>query len=129
MGNKQTVGIRLDPDKVEQIERLAKQKDISKSEAGRRLVEQGLEVSQGDVTVIYGKDEEVVTDGGQVVSKIESIERQIDDKESLAEEVITELESSGKINRPDYYLIALQLAVIFILSALSALLLQMGGIL
>lgn len=129
MGNKQTVGIRLDPDKVEQIERLAKQKDISKSEAGRRLVEQGLEVSQGDVTVIYGKDEEVVTDGGQVVSKIESMERQIDDKESLAEEVITELESSGKINRPDYYLIALQLAVIFILSALSALLLQMGGIL
>ena len=121
--------VRVNDQMDNAVEEFAEDRDYTKAEASRKILESRLK-GEGYLRRQYGDDDlEPLPDGGQVISKIESIERQIDDKESLAEEVITELESSGKINRPDYYLIALQLAVIFILSALSALLLQMGGIL
>jgi hypothetical protein len=111
------------------VEEFAEDRDYTKAEASRKILESRLK-GEGYLRRQYGNDDlEPLPDGGQVLSKLESIDQRVDDTESLAKEVIDELEASGEINRPDYYLIALQLAVIFILSALSALLLQMGGIL
>ena len=75
MVEKETVGVRLAPDKIERIERLAEEKDITKSDATRRLIDKGIDFQDSGIdTLITQKEDsdkenptEPITDGGSVV--------------------------------------------------------------
>jgi len=54
MAEKETVGVRLPTDTVEEIESMAKEKDISKSDATRRLIREGMKLQGSGLTVAAG---------------------------------------------------------------------------
>lgn len=75
MVEKETVGVRLPQDKVERIENLADEKNISKSDATRRLIDKGIEFQESPINTLVTQtedseaesDEEPVTDGGTTI--------------------------------------------------------------
>lgn len=74
MGKKETVGVRLPQDKVNRIEELAEKKNISKSDATRRLINKGIEFNDSGIETLITdtdsdqpeEDKKTVADGGQV---------------------------------------------------------------
>lgn len=92
MVEKETVGVRLAEDKIEQIEKLAKEKNITKSDATRRLIDKGIELKKSPIDTLVTGDEnsqteegkETVTDGG-IMSEMNQIQNQIEEQSSLME--------------------------------------------
>lgn len=62
---KETVGFRVPSDTLEGMEEYAEENGLSRSDAGRRLLEAGLEVEKG-----------VATDGGEVLDRVDELKRQ-----------------------------------------------------
>lgn len=54
MVEKETVGVRLPQDKVNEIEEMAEENDISKSDATRRLIREGMKLQDSGITVAAG---------------------------------------------------------------------------
>jgi len=78
--NKVQRSFRLPPDVAEAVDSYAEEHGITKSEAYRRVIKQGIEVQQSDVTVIQGT-EQTVPDGGQLEetqSKVEEVSENLD---------------------------------------------------
>lgn len=77
MVEKETVGVRLPQDKVERIENLADEKNISKSDATRRLIDKGIEFQESPINTLVTQtedsetenDKEPVTDGGTTITR------------------------------------------------------------
>lgn len=75
MVEKETVGVRLPQDKVERIENLADEKNISKSDATRRLINKGIEFQESPINTLVTQvedsetenDKDPVTDGGTTI--------------------------------------------------------------
>jgi hypothetical protein len=51
MAEKETVGVRLPTDKVNEIEQIAEENDITKSDATRRLIRKGLNLEEMGLSV------------------------------------------------------------------------------
>jgi len=62
---KETVGFRVPSDTLEGMEEYAEEHGLSRSDAGRRLLEAGLEVEKG-----------AATDGGEVLDRVDELKRQ-----------------------------------------------------
>jgi hypothetical protein len=78
------------PEKTkEKVDSYAEREGISRSEAVNRLLEQGIDVSRSDVTVIYGGEEQIVTDGSGIKSAVQESKR----RESRLQTEIEELRS------------------------------------
>ena len=88
MGEQPIVSASVPQRLKNQIEEYADRKGLSRSEAINRLIEQGLEMSQSEVTVIYG-DQEIVTDGGQLAQRfsaeMSSLQEQAEEIEKRVE--------------------------------------------
>ena len=88
MGKNPVLSASVSESLKEDIEAFAEKKGLSRSEAMRRLVEQGLEMNRSEVTVIYG-DQEIVTDGGQLARKfsaeMSSLQEQAEEIEKRVE--------------------------------------------
>lgn len=69
------VGVRLPKDTLRQVEQYAEDREISKSDALRRMIEKGVDLEEAGLTVAAShpskeeddEEKEVVADGGQVV--------------------------------------------------------------
>ena len=75
MAEKETVGVRLPTDKVNRIEQMAEEKDISKSDATRRLIRKGLDLEEMGLSVTGvthddGNEDSVHTAGMPPLSKL-----------------------------------------------------------
>ena len=78
--NKVQRSFRLPPDVAEAVDQYAENNEITKSEAYRRVIKQGIEVQQSDVTVIQGT-EQALPDGGQLEktqSQVQEVSKDID---------------------------------------------------
>ncbi len=84
--NKVQRSFRLPPDVAEAVDDYAEEHGITKSEAYRRVIKQGIEVQQSDVTVIQGT-ERTVPDGGQLEETQDQVEEVSESVASLSEEV------------------------------------------
>jgi hypothetical protein len=81
MVEKETVGVRLAPDKVERIEELAEEKQITKSDATRRLIDKGIDFKDSDIGTLLTdsngssteSDKEPVADGGTITRDLFSM--------------------------------------------------------
>ena len=56
MAEKETVGVRLPTDKVKEIEQIAEDNDITKSDATRRVIREGLKLNKSGITVAAGNN-------------------------------------------------------------------------
>jgi predicted DNA-binding protein len=84
--NKVQRSFRLPPDVAEAVDSYAEEHGITKSEAYRRVIKQGIEVQQSDVTVIQGT-EQTVPDGGQLEETQSQVEEVSENLDSLSEQV------------------------------------------
>jgi len=84
--NKVQRSFRLPPDVAEAVDSYAEEHGITKSEAYRRVIKQGIEVQQSDVTVIQGT-EQTVPDGGQLEETQNQVEEVSEDLDSLSEQL------------------------------------------
>jgi predicted DNA-binding protein len=84
--NKVTRSFRLPPDIAESVDQYAEEHGITKSEAYRRVIKQGIEVQESDVTVIQGT-ERTVPDGGQLEETQNQVEEVSKSVASLSEQV------------------------------------------
>jgi predicted DNA-binding protein len=84
--NKVQRSFRLPPDVAEAVDEYAEEHGITKSEAYRRIIKQGIEVQQSDVTVIQGT-ERTVPDGGQLDETQNQVEEVSEDVASLSEQL------------------------------------------
>jgi predicted DNA-binding protein len=84
--NKVQRSFRLPPDVAEAVDSYAEEHGITKSEAYRRVIKQGIEVQQSDVTVIQGT-EQTVPDGGQLEETQNQVEEVSESVASLSEQV------------------------------------------
>jgi predicted transcriptional regulator len=78
--NKVQRSFRLPPDVAKAVDQYAENNEITKSEAYRRVIKQGIEVQQSDVTVIQGT-EQALPDGGQLEktqSQVQEVSKDID---------------------------------------------------
>jgi predicted DNA-binding protein len=78
--NKVQRSFRLPPDVAEAVDQYAENNEITKSEAYRRVIKQGIEVQQSDVTVIQGT-EQALPDGGRLKktqSQVQEVSKDID---------------------------------------------------
>jgi len=78
--NKVQRSFRLPPDVAEAVDQYAENNEITKSEAYRRVIKQGIEVQQSDVTVIQGT-EQPLPDGGRLEktqSQVQEVSKDID---------------------------------------------------
>jgi predicted DNA-binding protein len=82
--NKVQRSFRLPPDVAEAVDEYAEEHGITKSEAYRRVIKQGIEVQQSDVTVIQGT-ERTVPDGGQLEETQNQVEKVSENLDSLSE--------------------------------------------
>jgi hypothetical protein len=73
MGQKKQYQTRLDPDVADRVDQYAADNDLTKSEAIRRLVREGIEASGGPTR------EEIVDDLAEIQSTIEGVRRELDD--------------------------------------------------
>jgi hypothetical protein len=81
MVEKETVGVRLAPDKVERIEELAEEKQITKSDATRRLIDKGIDFKDSDIGTLLTdsnnssteSSKEPVADGGTITRDLFSM--------------------------------------------------------
>jgi predicted DNA-binding protein len=84
--NKVQRSFRLPPDVAEAVDSYAEEHEITKSEAYRRVIKQGIEVQQSDVTVIQGT-ERTVPDGGQLEETQNQVEEVSESVASLSEQL------------------------------------------
>ena len=84
--NKVQRSFRLPPDVAEAVEEYAEEHGITKSEAYRRVIKQGIEVQQSDVTVIQGT-EQTIPDGGQLEETQSQVEEVSENLDSLSEQL------------------------------------------
>lgn len=56
MAEKETVGVRLPTDRVEEIEQIAEDNEITKSDAVRRVIREGLKLNKSGITVAAGNN-------------------------------------------------------------------------
>jgi predicted DNA-binding protein len=84
--NKVQRSFRLPPDVAEAVDEYAEEHSITKSEAYRRVIKQGIEVQRSDVTVIQGT-ERTVPDGGQLNETQNQVEEVSENLDSLSEQV------------------------------------------
>jgi hypothetical protein len=78
MVEKETVGVRLAPDKVNKIEQLAEEKNITKSDATRRIIDKGIRFDESGIENLLTntnnnrteENQETVADGGQVFRRL-----------------------------------------------------------
>jgi len=84
--NKVQRSFRLPPDVAEAVDSYAEEHGITKSEAYRRVIKQGIEVQQSDVTVIQGT-EQTVPDGGQLEETQNQVEEVSENLDSLSEQL------------------------------------------
>lgn len=71
MAEKETVGVRLPTDKVEEIEQIAEDNEITKSDAVRRVIREGLKLNKSGITVAAGNsfmDEENVSEANHPIN-------------------------------------------------------------
>lgn len=82
----------------DKVDEFADSEGISRSEAVQRLLDQGLDVQQSDVTVIKGTEGEAIPDGGtvrEIKTSVDQVEQQVTDiNEQVAEVRETESEDS-----------------------------------
>ena len=74
--NKVQRSFRIPPDVAEAVDEYAEEHGITKSEAYRRVIKQGIEVKRSDVTVIQGT-ERTVPDGGEVMDRLDRATSQL----------------------------------------------------
>jgi hypothetical protein len=78
MVEKETVGVRLPQDKVDRIEKLAEEKNITKSDATRRLIDKGIEFNDSGIETLVTEtsdsqtesDRQPIADGGTIVRDV-----------------------------------------------------------
>lgn len=76
--DEEVLSVRLSADTVEQIENLAEERGIRKSDAARNVIDSGVTVERTDrPAVSAGSPDEPRSDSGDVIGRLEQTERQV----------------------------------------------------
>jgi len=89
MAGKNMVSFRIPTDIEEQVEEYANERDISKSEAFRRTVENGLALEEMGLSVAGRGKENLLPDGGELKDSIETQQEQINHLERTQQRTTT----------------------------------------
>jgi len=84
--NKVQRSFRIPPDVAEAVDQYAESNEITKSEAYRRVIKQGIEVQKSDVTVIHGT-EQTIPDGGQLEETQNRVQEVSEEVSSVSDQI------------------------------------------
>jgi|APHM01.1.fsa_nt_gi Ribbon-helix-helix protein, copG family. len=92
---KEPISARLATSTVENLEEYAERKDISKSEAINRLLDQSLEIENNEASVV------IADGGGHIEEKINSTENEIQQTQDTVNQLKTEIEKLRQETKED----------------------------
>jgi antitoxin component of RelBE/YafQ-DinJ toxin-antitoxin module len=108
MPDKQMVSAKIAPRTKERLDSYKEEQGVSRSQAIDIMLKQGLDVEESDMRLIPVK-----TDGGsKLENEVQETQKQVNEVESIAEEIQSDIEDDILNNRRNYAFIGIGIAYI-----------------
>ena len=108
MPDKQMVSAKIAPRTKERLDSYKEEQGVSRSQAIDIMLKQGLDVEESDMRLVPVK-----TDGGtKLENEVQETQKQVDEVESIAEEIQSDIEDDILNNRRNYAFIGIGIAYI-----------------